>query len=158
MKKTLFTIITIFIIALTTANSQSYYKYAIGIRGGFPHGVTGKIFINDAAAFEGIAHYYHGRGLGATFLYEHHMNLLQIPGVNAYLGGGLSVTQYNGLIHNVSPYTGVTIMAVAGVEYTFEDFPLNLSFDFMPGLFVKRNHNDEPFLPTAGLSARYYFN
>lgn len=157
MKKILLTSITIFIFALGTAKSQAYYKYAVGVRAGYPSGLTGKIFINDADAVEGIAHFYFGSGLGGTVLFEHHLNLLKVPALNIYFGGGLGVTSYNGAVHNISPYTDLSITGVVGVEYTFEDFPINVSFDLMPGISLVGDASVNPFIPNAGLSARYCF-
>lgn len=156
MKKLLFTVISTLVISLGTVKSQSMFEFAAGVRAGYPNGLTAKLFLSDAGAVEGIAHFYFGGGVGVTGLYEHHIEILQVPALNFFFGGGLSTTAYNGSVDNIDPYVAVGIEGITGVEYTFEDFPLNVSVDVKPTVNVIGFENT-PFLPSAGVSARYIF-
>lgn len=57
--------------------------------------------------------------------------------------------------------SGAFIVAAGdiGIEYNF-DFPLQLSFDFRPEIYISEDYNDlrnDSFGPDFGLSARYRF-
>jgi len=132
----------IFIISLLCFSmqvvSQADYSTGIGLRGGFPTGVTIKHFVNEQDAIEGIlgVHY---RGFVLTGLYERHINAFGEDRLNFYYGAGGHVGFWsyykNHPVFNDS-YSGTrTIIGVDGIlglEYSFEQVPFNLSVDWKP--------------------------
>jgi hypothetical protein len=133
MKK-VFLIMAITLIAGTMVKAQDY-KTSLGLRAGVPYGVTIKHFLNKTDALEGIlaARY---QGLVITGLWENEHWTGKYPGLNWYWGAGAHIGFWDqGANPNVEPtYTGAVfgVDGVIGLEYTFDDFPLNLSLDLLP--------------------------
>jgi hypothetical protein len=129
-------IITLFltIIFIVTASAQDY-NTSLGLRAGVPYGVTVKHFFDKYDALEGIvaARY---QGLVITGLWEREGWTGHYPGLNWYWGAGAHVGFWNeGTNPNIeSTYNGAVfgVDGVLGLEYTFDDFPLNLSLDILP--------------------------
>ncbi len=157
MKKLLLSIIAI---ALFSVVSQAQdYKTAIGIRGGYPaNGLTVKQFMNEKNALEGIlATSYNG--FVVTALYENEHWTGHYPGLNWFWGFGAHVgfwgddNNYN----RTDNYVGAVIGAdfILGIEYTFDEIPLNLSLDLIPSINLI-GHSGFGGL-YSGLSIRYAF-
>jgi hypothetical protein len=133
MKKALFTVLVLLFISLS-ANGQDY-KTSLGLRIGYPYGATVKHFLNKTNALEGIlASSY--QGLTVTGLYENEHWTGKYPGLNWYWGLGAHVGFWDpgANPHLDTSYEGAVIGVdgVLGLEYTFDDFPLNLSLDLLP--------------------------
>jgi len=133
MKKTLI-ILVIAIAASSLAKSQDY-KTSLGLRAGVPYGVTIKHFLNKTDALEGIlASRY--QGFVITGLWENEHWTGKYPGLNWYWGLGAHVGFWDlGNNPNLDATESGAVFGVDGVvglEYTFDDFPLNLSLDLLP--------------------------
>ncbi|MGD0582237.1 MAG: hypothetical protein ABR974_04750 [Bacteroidales bacterium] len=133
MKKVIFTLfLTVFFVV--SANSQDY-ETSLGLRAGVPYGATIKHFLDKYDALEGIvaARY---QGLIITGLWERERWTGHYPGLNWYWGAGAHVGFWNeGTNPNIEKtYNGAVfgVDGVVGLEYTFDDFPLNLSLDILP--------------------------
>lgn len=153
MKKTL--VFTVFSLLSMCAFSQKNYNSALGLRFGanntnFVTGVTGKHFLSDKDALEGIVNFGFTRNsnfVSITGLYERHATLFGVPEINGFYGagGGLGFTG-NGV--------SVGIDGITGVEYSFLEIPINVSIDVKPYLTVV----PEVFLTfNSAFSVRYYF-
>jgi hypothetical protein len=121
---------------LITSNAQDY-RTSLGIRAGLPVGVTVKHFLNETNAIEGILASRWG-GFVVTGLYEFEKWTGEYPALNWYWGGGAHVGFWN---QGYNPrldvaYSGpvVGIDGILGLEYTFDEIPLNLSIDLLPSL------------------------
>lgn len=145
MKKILFTITALATLALS-ANAQSSYNRAIGLRFGNSYfdGVQAsyKQFISNAGALEfnaGIAPNPNWLGLSVAGAYQHHFPIGNIPGFNWYIGGGLGISHIiaDGYYTTYSG-TMVGIFATGGVDYKFKNIPLNLSADYRPTINIIR--------------------
>ena len=157
MKKTLFTAIVLLFITLSV-NAQDY-KTSLGLRIGYPYGATVKHFLDKTNALEGILASSYG-GLVITGLYENEHWTGKYPGLNWYWGLGAHVGFWDAgaNVHISDPnYTGAVIGVdgILGLEYTFDDFPLNLSLDLLPS-FNLIGVTDWAGIYGA-LSARYVF-
>ena len=115
------------------------YRTSAGLRLGFPYGFTVRHFIDRKNSLELIAAG-NMRGFMFAGFIENENRTLIYPGVNWYWGPGIhggfvDVRRYPD-IYAREDYAGpvMGIDAVLGVEYTFRDIPLNLSFDLMPSL------------------------
>jgi hypothetical protein len=133
MKKTLLIFALVVTIGLS-ARAQDY-KTSLGLRAGVPYGVTIKHFLNKYNALEGIlAGRYQGFVITGLWESEHWTG--HYPGLNWYYGGGAHVGFWDaGNNPNInSSYTGAVIGVdgVLGLEYTFDEIPLNLSLDILP--------------------------
>lgn len=133
MKKFVF----VFVISLLIAanlNAQDY-KTSLGIRAGVPVGVTVKHFLSSTNAVEGIlASRWSGFVITGLWEVEHWTG--QYPGLNWYWGAGAHLGTwsegYNPRLNQT--YSGVVLGAdgIIGLDYTFDEIPLNLSLDLMP--------------------------
>jgi hypothetical protein len=107
------------------------YGHTVGIRAGYSSGISYKGFrLHRMGAIEGnILYNRHGFNLSA--LYEQHWEPFRDEKFLLYLGGG--------------PFGGdwdeefsMGLVAVAGIEYTIRDVPLNIGLDWRPMLNVYR--------------------
>jgi len=129
------------------ANAQDY-RFALGVRlsNSTPtlnNSVTGKYFVTPTNAVEGIVSFGSRFGLGA--LLEIHKPL-NIPQLSWMYGGGAFVG-----FENDDTYLGPT--GILGLDYKFENVPINLSLDWKPELNIIP---DIDFVPDAfALSVRF---
>ena len=133
-----------------SATAQSYKK-AIGIRLGpnsaaITAGFTGKYFLNEKAAVEGIIGI--NNGLGICGLYELHFPIEAVKGLQWFGGGGAYIAFR-------SSTTFIGGAGIIGLDYKFEEIPLNLSLDWKPELNLISNVAFES--SGIGLSARFTF-
>lgn len=139
---------TLTIKAQETPQADPGYKFGIGIRlsNASPtlnNSITAKYFMNSGNAVEGLLSFGSRFGIGA--LYEVHKPL-NFPGINWFYGAGGFVG-----FESHDTYFGPT--GVIGLDYKFENIPLNLSIDWKPELDILPRIS---FIPDAfGLSARF---
>lgn len=148
MKKVLLSLLILFLGAPIFAQ---YYKTAIGIKGGYPGfgAINAKHFIGEKNALE--ASIASGK-IGTTIqcLYEW-QNSLPTEGLEWYYGVGPNIGIQSSALNNGSTlfFSGSGLL---GIEYTFENIPLNIALDVGPVLNI---------IPTfqlkggGGLAARY---
>ena len=134
MKKTVIIVIFVLVTGITL-NAQDY-KTSLGLRGGNPFGLTVKHFMGETSAVEGILASNYG-GFVATVLFENEHWTGFYPGFNWYWGLGAHIgfwsTGKNKYTN--STYSGGSVIGVdgiLGIEYTFDEIPLNFSLDFLP--------------------------
>ena len=131
--------------------SAQDYKLAMGVRFSsasptLSNSITVKYFMNEKAALEGLLSF--GTRFGVGGLYEVHQLIGSVPSLNWFYGGGAYIGFEN---HNT--YLGPT--GILGVDYKFQNAPLNLSIDWKPELDIIPAIN---FVPDAfAISARFTF-
>ncbi len=132
--KRVFVIMALFA-ALTVTSAGQDYKTSLGLRAGWPYGLTVKHFINKKNAVEGILASNWG-GLVVTGLYENEHWTGEYPGLNWFWGIGAHAGFWDSdqNPHIIDTYVGsvLGIDGIAGLEYTFDEIPLNLSLDLLP--------------------------
>jgi len=133
MKK-LFLVAT-FIITVAFVHAQDYSN-AIGFRGGLSNGITGKHFLGNNSAVEGILAT-RWNGLNVTALYElHKFNMFDTERLNLYYGAGAHIGFWNGAevkwVDDSATYVVLGIDGIVGLEYNFTEVPLNVSIDYKP--------------------------
>lgn len=120
------------------------YKTGIGLRGGVIQGITFKQFVGGSSAFDFIVGTHH-RGFNFTVLYQKHVfNVFDVPNLSLFYGFGGHVGFYN---HTYINHWGTykdDVMAigpdmVVGVEYTFDEIPINVGLDIKPALNIIPN-------------------
>ena len=126
------------------------YKHSAGIRAGYSSGISYKGFrLHRMSAFE-ADFLYNRHGFNLTALYEYHLEpFKKNTRTFIYLGGGAFGGDWD-------EQFSLGVAAVAGIEYTLRDLPLNFSFDWKPMLNVYEVFEAD-FLD-FGLSIRYRFS
>jgi hypothetical protein len=147
-------LILLSITVITSFSFSQNYKTAIGFKGGYPGygSLNAKYFLDSKNAIEGSI----GGGSSTLWLqglYE--LNYSLEDGLNWYFGGGANLGFYSfkNTITNVRTSSVILgFNGIVGIEYTFEDFPLNVALDTGPNL---RIINSFGFGWGAGLAVRY---
>lgn len=149
MKKIIvaFSILTLFAFSATAQN----YKNAVGIRLGpnspaISPGFTIKHFLNETSAIEGIIGV--SNGIGFCALYEWHHPIESVNHLHWFVGaGGYAAFRYS------TSFIGAA--GIAGLDYKFDQIPLNISVDWKPELNIITNVGFEA--SGVGVSARFTF-
>jgi hypothetical protein len=133
MKRTILLLVSVLIISSVSLGQD--YKTSLGIRLGYPYGLTVKHFVSKKNALEGILASSWG-GFVATALYENEHWTGKYPGLNWFWGIGAHAGFWDqGNNPNIDEtYVGSVIGAdfILGLEYTFDELPVNLSIDVLP--------------------------
>lgn len=163
---------SLMIISVLTASAQkrsssfksSDYVTAIGVKvypGTGGAAVTLKHFVNKGAALEALGSFWE-RGGRLTGLYEFHWDIPGAPGLKWYVGPGAHVSFYNDKKYHDYPrrsYVAVGLDGVIGLDYKFNNIPLNLSADWQPSFDF--GNSTDPYHgfggDFGGISARYTF-
>ena len=131
--------------------SAQDYKVAIGVRFSsaaptLSNSVSVKYFMDESNALEGLVSFGDRFGLGG--LYEKHQLIGGTPAFKWFYGGGGYIGFENG-------QTWVGPTGIVGLDYKFQNAPLNLSLDWKPELDIVPKIN---FVPDAfALTARFTF-
>lgn len=135
MKRIILTILVA--VAFTAFSTAQDYKTGIGLRAGYPAGLSVKHFISNNAALEGILAT-QWRGFVVTGLFEAHKPLADVDRLKWFYGFGAHVGFWNGSTYRSywmepgTSYTVIGIDGILGLEYSFEEIPINLSLDWKP--------------------------
>jgi len=126
------------------------YMHSAGIRAGYSSGISYKGFrLHRMSGYEADI-LYNRHGFNITALYEYHLEpFKKNTRTFIYLGGGA----FGG---NWDEAFSMGVAAVAGIEYTLRDLPLNFSLDWKPMLNIYAVF--EPDWLDFGLSIRYRFS
>jgi hypothetical protein len=133
MKKIILTL-TLVIFISVFASAQDY-NTGVGLRLGFSNGLTVKHFLSHRSAVEGLL-VTRWRGFEITGLFEVHNQAFDVERLNWYLGGGAHLGFWNG--DNTTwgevgtNYTLIGVDGILGIEYNFNEVPINLSLDWKP--------------------------
>ena len=140
---------TVLILLLASSSFSQNYKMALGFKGGYPgYGtLNAKKSISKSdyleASIGGFGRNSYSTGFHVELDYER-MQALE-EGFSFYYGGGV-------LLGLTSSFVHLAPKALLGLEYNFEDLPLNISIDTGPYLFVSPNIG---FIWGGGLALRY---
>lgn len=131
----------------TITLSGQTYKSAIGARIGSPLSASFKTFISDDSAIELFINYrsdnvgfdVNWRRFGFGGAWQKHTPINAVDGLSWYAGGG-ATAYYWSWSNDVffSDYNNFTfgIQAYGGVDYAFDNIPLNISVDWVPTFFI----------------------
>lgn len=125
-----------------SAQSQSDYTSAIGVRLGYPFSVSYKQFLSSQNAVELFAGFRSFTGyswVNIGGLFQRHAVLTDdVPGLQWYFGGGVGVYfwNYKFSIYDDESNFSFGILGNLGLDYKFESAPVNLSLDWVPAFFV----------------------
>lgn len=154
MKKTIFFINFLLCVLCSNSMNAQNYKSAVGARLGYPFAASFKKFVGESGAFELIAgthgrryNYYGGSYgwrwwmVGAAFQKHNGLNL-NIDGLENlqwYYGAGASAYfwSFDDYYYNDGyASTSFGIQGYLGLDYKFENIPLNISLDWVPTVFL----------------------
>ncbi len=157
MKK--FFLITLVISFLSILNlSAQNYNTGIGLRGGLAQGVTLQHFLGRTNnAVEGILAI-RWSGTFITGLYEIHDDPFKVSGLQWFYGFGAHIGFWDeGNVpweDEAKSITAIGVDGILGLEYTFEEIPINISLDWKPAInLVGGGYWADGF----ALSVRYVF-
>jgi len=124
----------------SNAGNTTNYKAALGLKFIYGVALTGKVFIKENAALEGILKYNGAGGLGSniafTALYEYHAPIKGVDGLRWYLGGGGHVNYFSWKDSDVDAVTTFGVAGILGLEYKFANLPLAISADWQPAYII----------------------
>ncbi len=150
MKRILASLAIILVLVMSANHIQAQeYKMAVGVRlssgqATVNNAISFRYFMNPDKALEAMA----GFDPGAVgLLYEVFKPLGNAPGFQWFFGGG-GYAAFKG--HNVLGGQGII-----GLDYKFQQIPLNLSLDWKPELNLVDNVNFEA--ASVGLAVRFTF-
>lgn len=133
------------------SSGSSEYNTALGLRLGWPAGITIKHFVSSQSALEGIVGFWYG-GVNITGLYEYHMPIKGAAGLQWFVGGGLDFTSWNYAGYNGA---SIGIDGIIGLDYKIKSAPIDLSLDWKPSFYVAGVGGF--YGSGAALSVRYTF-
>ncbi|MBK7094652.1 MAG: hypothetical protein IPH57_06300 [Saprospiraceae bacterium] len=135
MKKITFTLLLAFAFLLTNNMNAQEYKSAVGVKLGYGLVGTYKMFLNDKAAIDVFGGIRWG-GLAAGAYYLMHNEIPSVDKLSWYWGGGVSFTTWDYGVSGLDNYYELGISGVIGLDYSFDEFPLNVSVDWAPTFVV----------------------
>jgi len=160
MKKIALVCALIVAVSVTQAVSAQAYKTALGVRLSSANAkqnnsISIKQFINDKTAIEGLLTFGDPLALGA--LLEFHKPL-SASGLTYFYGPGAYISfdkkvDVNTQKTSTEPNFGG--QGIIGLDYKFNNVPLNISLDWKPELNIVPDINFEP--AAIGFSARFTF-
>lgn len=149
MKKIILITLATLVLSVPVIKAQDY-KNALGLRAGFPSGITFKHFFSGDAALEIIAGRSWGyRGFILTGLYEKHKQAFNVSGLYWFYGGGAHIGSFDGYYYNYGHrnknyYYGyyydrvlaIGIDGILGIEYKISDAPFTIGLDLKPSFDI----------------------
>jgi hypothetical protein len=142
--------------------AQQDYRTALGLRLNGGAGISCRHFLTDKHSVEGIL-YTRWRGLNITGLYTVNTRVFTEPGFSFFIGGGAHMGFWDSSRNpwwddnknNNNSRLVIGVDGQIGLEYVFEEIPLNLSIDWKPAFNIIGITNF--WAGDAALSVRYTF-
>lgn len=157
MKKSISLVTLVLLFSL--ASSAQEYTNAAGIRLGpdapaISPGFTIKHFVNEVNAVEAIVGI--NNGIGVCGLYEWHHPIPSLNHLNWFIGAGGYAAFRNGKYNNFrSDKSYIGAAGIIGLDYKFEEVPINVSIDWKPELNLISDVHFES--NAVGVSIRFTF-
>lgn len=127
------------------------YSTAAGLKF-YPGAFTLKHFITPKSAVEGLFSFW-GLGTRITGLYELHGDIGGVEGLRWYFGPGVHLSFFKSEYGGISP----GIDGVIGLDYKFNNAPVNISLDWQPSLELGDYDKGMFVGDWGGLAIRYVF-
>lgn len=147
---------TMFFILTIRASSQTSYKQAAGIK--FPGGLsfTYKKFITDKNSLEAQLTTWN-KGLRVSGLYEFNFHSFStISGLAWFAGPGAHVGFWKDKFEkSYNSKVDIGIDGIIGLDYKFNQLPVNVSVDWQPSVTLAGNAGFTPVY--GGIAVRYTF-
>lgn len=159
-----FFLVTTFLLTLFFSQGKAQdYTYGLGLRfGGYENGISGKYYLNESTAYEGILGFRPGVVV-LTGFYQKYAPAFEVQDLRWFFGlgahiGGISDRQYKRFTGNDDKvYNGGLLLgadAMIGLEWLIPAAPITLGVDLHPRLELAKG----PFLDLEpAISIRYVF-
>jgi hypothetical protein len=149
--------------AQTVTSSTEDYTFSAGLKfGGYENGISGKYFIENHTAIEGVLGFRSG-GVVISGLYELNMEAFNIPALKFYYGfgghiGAIGSASYSTFLGSSETHSANQLLlgadGVIGLEYLIPQSPIAVSLDLNPPIELASG----PFFDIApGLGVKYFF-
>ena len=125
----------------TTTTAQKTYNSAVGLRLGYPMSASFKTFISETSALEAYVGF---RGwsdyswVSVSGAYQFHKPIDGVDNLNWYFGAGASLFFWSfntPLLDRSYNSTSVGAQGYVGLDYKFENAPVNVTIDWIPTIF-----------------------
>jgi len=148
--KTTIKILSAFVLTFCFFGASAQYKSAAGVRF-TDRSVLGtyKLNMNDQLSVEGMAGFPTINGVSGLIIggeFQMNTEISEVPNLSWFYGAGANIFIGDG-------GSGTFAYGAGGLDYYFEEIPLNLSFEIMPGFNF--GGGDSDFEIDFALSARY---
>lgn len=145
-----------FVLLMATSLNAQNYKTGLGGRLGFFNGFTVKHFMKNDKALDGLLSF-RWNGFVITGLYEHQRPLKGVENLDWFIGIGGHVGFWDRgdyyWHHYDDNHTIIGLDLIGGLEYTFDEVPINIGLDWKPAFnFVGDDH---VWFDGLALSIRY---
>jgi len=162
MKKLLFLLCAGFLFSSTNLTAQNF-ESAVGARLGIPLSVSYKMFLNESDAVEGYAGissrpFYNEARVAVAYQRHNSFDLdAELAPLQWYYGAGASVGFYNYALDYVgnSGGIGLGISGYLGLQYAFDDIPLEITVDWVPTIGIGSTGGRGFGAGYAGAGVRY---
>ncbi|GJM36092.1 MAG: hypothetical protein DHS20C18_50930 [Saprospiraceae bacterium] len=131
-----------FIFCFSNSAEAQNYQTALGARLGYPLAISFKHFLNENSAIEayvGTRWYSTYRWTNISGAYLYHKPIAGLDGLQWYVGGGASAYfwGFKNTFPGAERYNNTTIgiQGYLGLDYKFDDVPINISLDWVPTYF-----------------------
>lgn len=166
MKKIVFALL-LTIGVLASHNSQA--QLAVGLRAGYPVGITLKTNAAGKSSFEFIVGSYGYGNFNLTALYEFQKQIGDIDGLIFYAGPGVHINfqndiryyrwyranaRYYEVRYGNGNYVSGGVDAIFGIDYKIPDFPMSIGADLKPVVDIGRY--DAAFWIDGALNIRFF--
>ena len=139
--------------------SETSYKAALGLKFIYGLSLTGKLFLKQNSALEGILRYNGAGGQGSNIafsgLYEYHSDIKSVSGLRWYLGAGGYVNYFSWKGVDADAVTTFGVVGIIGLEYKFRDLPIAISADWQPGYIISNGVGFSA--ENGGIGVKYTF-
>ncbi len=134
MKLRILTVVMLMFAFITLSQAQDY-KSAIGGKTGYGLIATYKTFLNTSSAIDVFGGIRWGGFVAGAYYLKHHP-VESIDHLKWYWGVGGSFTTWDYGYVGYDNYYELGVSGVLGLDYAFDDLPLNLSVDWAPTLVL----------------------
>lgn len=153
MKKIILLIMLIVCTHLYCQAQEAPYKSAVGLLVWNGFGASFKTFIKDRSAIE-LRGYFDKNGTRITGLLQFHGEVAGINGLLWYAGPGAHVAFYKlGGAKQSSTFVGID--GVIGIDYKFNETPIDLFLDWQPT--YEFGNSRGAYISWGGMGIRYTF-
>lgn len=125
----------LFVVAFLSGTNAQDYKSAIGVKLGYGLVASYKTFLNEKSAVDIFGGIRWG-GIAAGAYYEIHKPIKSVDRLKWYWGGGASFTTWDYGYAGFDSYYELGVSGVLGLDYTFDDYPVNVSVDWAPTIVL----------------------
>jgi hypothetical protein len=125
--------------------------FGVGFAFGTPSGISGSLPMGQDNAINGLIGYDLGRNANLRL---HADYVWHVRGLIPVESGSVSLFYGPGAFAALAEGSALGIRFVGGIDYRFQDIPVQLFFEVAPGINVLP---DTEFNPAAGLGVRYFF-